>query len=104
MNCELFRNDKGEIACRLCGRPIAVPGSIAEKIGKDFQVVRRCLKDHKVPCDYLGGERRREACPTCTGNVQVKVFACEKFSEATLIKPLAGLSCCAVCGEYKSAQ
>lgn len=51
-------------------------------------------------CAHLGAELRREQCPTCSGSVQVKVFACAIHGEATLAKPIDGVACCQRCGNY----
>jgi hypothetical protein len=47
------------------------------------------------PCFHLGGQTHLRDCPTCRGNVRVKVFACEHplHVETTLAE-------CARCGEH----
>jgi hypothetical protein len=54
------------------------------------------------PCSHLGPEIRREECPTCSGKVQVKVFACGIFGETSLAKPLPGVQVCQGCPRYSS--
>lgn len=52
-------------------------------------------------CQHLGPPTGFVECPTCNGNVRLKVFACDKFTQATMKKPMNGLACCATCREYQ---
>lgn len=56
------------------------------------------------PCIHFGAETRRVECPTCRGNVQVKVFACAVFGECTLAKSLDGTACCQACEQFTPAK
>lgn len=53
------------------------------------------------PCIHLGEETGRIECPSCSGTVRVKTFACEIHGECTLSKALNELACCAGCAEYQ---
>lgn len=55
------------------------------------------------PCIYRGYELRRERCLTCTGNVLIKVFACDFYGECTVEKS-AGIRICSYCETYHSAN
>lgn len=48
-------------------------------------------------CIHLGNHRREQQCPACQGNVQVKVFDCQRHNEATLAKAVPGIQCCQTC-------
>lgn len=51
-------------------------------------------------CVYRGDVLRQQECPTCCGNVRIKVLACEVHGECTLAKALDGVACCRGCRDY----
>lgn len=55
----------------------------------------------KKDCRHLGAQLRLTDCPTCSGRVQVKVFACEVYGECTLAKKVDDLGCCQTCEYYE---
>ena len=56
-------------------------------------------KDHS-PCNYLIQPTGFIECPTCQGNVRLKVFACDLHGQCTVAKALDGIACCATCRDY----
>lgn len=70
------------------------------------------LRDHEpeqyVPppkkysaCINLGeltGERRQ--CPSCNGNVEVKLMTCSVYGSCTIGKKIDGIACCQGCPDY----
>lgn len=42
-------------------------------------------------------------CATCSGRVQLKVFACARHGRCTIKQPVIGLACCKTCLEYSAA-
>ncbi len=53
------------------------------------------------PCIHIGDETRRVECPSCSGRVRVKIFACAVHGECAPVKSLDGVACCRVCGEWE---
>lgn len=59
------------------------------------------VQEHRPPCVHLGeptGEKVR--CPTCNGNVQIKLMACSVFGQCSTAKKLEGIACCIGCDKY----
>lgn len=99
MNCDLQPtgepNARGMIRyqCSRCGATTApLPPPPA-------RIARTCQRPAD-DCLHRGEEIRTADCPTCSGHVRVKVFACAIHSECTLAKPLPGIACCQGCGDY----
>lgn len=61
---------------------------------------RQRVATRPKPCRYMGEESRRIVCPTCAGHVELRVYGCELFGEATIAKPMPDLGCCATCEDY----
>lgn len=57
-----------------------------------------------LPCAHKGPEIRQQVCPTCTGSVRLKVFACAEHGECTAIKALEDVQGCAMCGDYQATR
>lgn len=58
--------------------------------------------NHISKCIHLGeptGETIR--CATCSGTVELKILSCAIHGECTPTKPQPGLSCCAMCSDYR---
>lgn len=52
-----------------------------------------------ITCTRLGEVVRQTGCPTCRGQVLLKIFACPLHTECTLMRSLEGLACCAKCSD-----
>ncbi len=62
-------------------------------------------EDRSKPCRHLGAATgERVQCPTCAGNVEIKLMTCEKHGTCTRGKPLQGVRCCADCGDYRPGE
>ncbi len=58
----------------------------------------------KGPCVHLGpptGEFRD--CPTCSGNVRLKVMGCGVHTTTTVGRKVDGVACCVGCPDFKAA-
>jgi hypothetical protein len=55
-------------------------------------------------CRHLGEAIRQEECPTCTGRVRLKVFACALHDACTTHKALTNVACCADCLDYQPKE
>lgn len=122
------RSNKGRTACDVKVTPCecTAPGWCArhrcEKSRHDFELCRR-RKDWfaafekgetmlqrpsasppplRDDCRHRGEELGTENCPTCRGNIRIKVFACELHERCSLQKALEGTACCARCGDYEA--
>lgn len=60
---------------------------------------RQCTKP-LPPCTHIGDTLRTVDCPTCSGRVKVKVFACSVHGECTLGKSVDGVACCLGCKDH----
>lgn len=94
MHCE-FSLVAGIWKCARCGR------SVKDRTGNPPHA--KC-KTRKLPCARLGNEVRRQECPTCSGTVKIKVFACAVHGECTTAKALPALACCKVCSDYCAGE
>jgi hypothetical protein len=57
----------------------------------------------KTPCVHRGAIARRLVnCHSCPGDTDIKVFGCAIYRECTIGKQLAGIKCCASCGDYEA--
>ncbi len=55
------------------------------------------------PCKFLGpptGQFRD--CPTCSGNVRLKVMGCGVHTTCTVGRKVDGVACCVGCTEFKA--
>lgn len=56
----------------------------------------------RPPCGNLGAATGDTVtCPTCTGNVQLKVFTCTEHGTCTIGKKAPGVACCDGCNSYR---
>ena len=98
MNCRLEKRGDAWV-CPRCHRRI-----VTQIESPNFAPMTCGVGD----CLHLGPETRRVGCESCGGNVQVKVFACEVYGEATIAKQLQGVEChvecCATCESYSSGK
>lgn len=84
--------------CANCGhitKPTALP-----KERLHFRCRAKPKQDRSRPCQHLGQPIGFVECPTCNGNVRLKVFACDIHQQTTMKKPMSGIACCATCREY----
>lgn len=58
----------------------------------------------RLTCAHLGPELRRMECDSCSGRVELKVFACAVHGEATIAKKTEGIACCGTCKDYTASQ
>lgn len=73
--------------------------AICEALPSEVQAAR-IIPIHVGGCCHFGSEIRRISCPTCSGNVKVKVFACSLHKECTVHKQLENIACCLTCQDY----
>lgn len=52
-------------------------------------------------CVHRGEESGQIECPTCSGKVMVKTFACAIYSSCTLAKKVKETACCVGCSDFK---
>lgn len=57
-----------------------------------------------APCRFRGAELRAEKCPSCSGDVRVKVLGCALHGECTISRTVGELACCAACPDYQAAE
>lgn len=55
-------------------------------------------------CTHRGKATGTQTCPTCSGTVKVKVFACPIHQQCTISKRIEGIACCAACPDYDSKK
>ncbi|MDB5386237.1 MAG: hypothetical protein JWM11_1883 [Planctomycetaceae bacterium] len=54
------------------------------------------------PCLHRGEEFRTEECPTCGGNVRVKIFSCQVHQECSLSSRLTAIKNCLDCADFET--
>ena len=99
MTSRTFFPTTGGYACPSCGAVIKAAHVAAHRCaaGASQSVARAASR---ADCVYRGEELRREQCPTCAGNVQIKVFACSKHGECSIDKAPAGVRSCGSCRDF----
>lgn len=90
------KDGKRKLLCANCELP-HWSRELPEKIARKCKAVQ---EKERVHCQHLGQPTGFVECPTCQGNVRLKVFGCEIHNAATMKKPMAGIACCATCREY----
>src|SRR5678810_577734 len=54
-----------------------------------------------LACIHLGKDTGNKVlCPSCEGNVQLKIFECEVYGECTIGKRVPEIACCNGCKDY----
>lgn len=94
-----FRVDAARlpIFCR-CGK---VTTSVADFPQSLWSDAHRPLRGR---CVHLGGDTDHAVeCPTCVGNVRVKVFDCRRHGQCTIAKQLPNMACCANCDDKQTS-
>ncbi len=55
-------------------------------------------------CRYRGDVVRTEMCPTCSGQIQLKVFQCKLYTECTIPAKLPAVHDCASCSDFSPVE
>lgn len=93
---EVLPDGKSRLRCAGCAAEILVRAAAT---------VRRVCRVAPIGhCQFLGAFARLAPCPTCRGNVQVKVYDCALLGQSTLSRAVAGVSCCATCAHFQSRE
>jgi len=51
-------------------------------------------------CRHLGSEVRQQQCQSCSGNVRMRVFACDLHGECQPTPRLPGVRACNACSDF----
>jgi hypothetical protein len=63
------------------------------------------LQPRDRDCIHLGGATGQLIeCPSCQGNVRVKLFACALHGTTSLRKAVVGHTCCLICPDYLARE
>ncbi len=100
--CESVHNFPGE-DCRVCWL-ISQPGPLGEKYRQVWGVDSSSIGIvEDGPCIYLGkATGELVSCPSCRGNVQLKLFECGVHKVCTPQKKATNIVCCVNCSDYQS--
>jgi FkbM family methyltransferase len=102
MNCHLILARDGQSqVCVRCRRQYPL-GALPEECPRlaPSPEVQHALTLLRGRCVHRGEETGRQACPTCAGHVEIKLYACDLFGQCTLARALPGIACCTSCEEY----
>lgn len=55
-------------------------------------------------CIHKGEVQRMVECQSCSGKVEIKVFRCSKFNEATIGFEIENVACCRTCEIYEETK
>lgn len=93
-----YKSAEGHV-CPDCGVTIPTPEMVARHVcAKPAKRYQRSQAD----CVYRGPELRRDACPSCAGHVEIKVFGCYLHGECAIGKTPDGVRSCQACRDYRS--
>jgi hypothetical protein len=102
--CERHQCHKNLQQYRACRR---IPGLFAlweQARGPGRSGTQRWPKAVAPVCLHRGETVRTAACPTCRGQVEIKVFKCELHSQCTVGKRIADTACCSRCPDYAETR
>lgn len=69
---------------------------------REYVQAREVQRDRQEKgCRHRGEALRQEWCPTCSGRVRVKVFACAIHRECTVSRKLPAIEKCRTCHEWE---
>ncbi len=103
--CERHQCYKDEYGFRCCRRSRKLFLAWERGVGPGQNTVRRTPRTvQEQRCKRLGKTLREQTCPTCRGDVRLKVFWCEVHEECTLARELEGLACCCLCDDYQAGS
>jgi hypothetical protein len=67
------------------------------------QNLSRSMMDRlRSVCLHRGPHVRFEKCPSCIGNVEIKIFQCSIHGECNLSGTMLSTACCLSCGDFQS--
>jgi hypothetical protein len=85
--------------CRQCRYADRVPTAEEEAILPPV----RGVKVTSLPCRHRGDPTGATVeCPTCAGNVRIKLMVCAVHGTCTLAKKVDGVACCVGCPDYQA--
>ena len=58
----------------------------------------------RLDCLHRGSQVGERHCPSCSGKVTLKVFACDIHKQTTIARQVDDLACCATCDDYEKDQ
>ena len=89
MKCNQQQGADGWWLCEACG--------VKTREQQDRECGPLDMKHRITPCRYLGQQTGERSCPTCSGNVRLKVFACSHAAHVETTLPE-----CGACGDYSA--
>ena len=102
--CQRHKCQKSLTQFRACQR---IPGLFAlweQGRGPGQAGGQRWRKAETRSCKHRGVLLRTEQCPTCQGQVGVKVFTCQLHTECTIAKQISGAACCGTCRDCQADE
>jgi hypothetical protein len=99
--CPVYGIPMTEHLWKICRGEVLTPEACAAYRANWARMTPGQPPKDNADCVHRGGELRREQCESCTGRIQVKIFACTVHSECTL-GSLPGVLRCAGCVDYQS--
>jgi hypothetical protein len=101
--CQRHQCYKDEYWFQCCRRSRKLFLAWERGVGPGQNTVRRRPRTvQQQPCKHLGETLREQPCPTCKGEVRLKVFRCAIHEQCTLARKLEGPACCCLCDDYQA--
>jgi len=100
--CERHKCYKSLMFYRACGRTPQLFAMWEQGRGPGQRRAQTADKPRRQPCKHRTKVLRTVQCPTCRGQVDVKVFACHLHEECSVGKQVGDRACCATCRDYEA--
>lgn len=91
MLCKFIKIQKNIYKCTVCKKELI---SVKELIPN--KILSICK-----PCKYKNNVIRTETCPSCSGNISIKIFSCTLHKECCLSNKLPLIKNCNTCEDYE---
>lgn len=101
--CSNYRYDGKKHGCSIHGECVPIQQGPDLSGCPDFHnpYVQKPPMQQKKWCSHLGQPTgAKELCNTCTGRVELKVFACAVHGTCTVARRVPGQACCNGCKDY----
>jgi hypothetical protein len=98
--CPTYGKHQSRWQLQICRGEVLTP-ELCEAYRRNWLALKTDAAGPRPPCRLLGPETRRQECPSCSGKVLLKIFACQQHGEATPDTQIAGIACCRGCRDYQ---
>ena len=98
--CERHQCEKSMFMQEMCRRSTEWYELWESRDGPGQTATKAMEFSRTQPCQHLGPLKNTVQCPSCFGNVQIKVFACNLREECTRSRKIDRVASCLSCSDY----